>query len=190
MTPGATPDPAMRDHVALLRAVNLVGRSRVAMAEVTALFAAVGLAGARSLLQSGNVVFDAGAHTAAALERLLETETEKRLHVRTDYFVRSAEEWKAIVAGNPFARAAKDDPSHLLVLFLKNAPSGREVKALEARIEGPERIGAAGRQLYVVYPDGIGRSKLTATAIEDAFGTRGTGRNWTTVRKLGALLRP
>lgn len=178
----------MRDHIALLRAVNIAGRNAVSMVRLTALFAALGLDDARALLNSGNLVFAAGRHTPAAIEFLLKAETEKRLKLRTDYFVRSAKQWKEIVDGNPFARAAKENPSRLLVIFLKNAVSARDVKKLQGAIKGPERIGAAGRQLYAFYPDGVGRSKLTAAAIEDALGTRGTGRNWNTVLKLKAAL--
>lgn len=44
-----------------------------------------------------------------------------------------------------------------------------------------------GRHAYIVYPDGIGRSKLTTALIEKHLGTRVTGRNWNTVRKLATL---
>ena len=61
------------------------------------------------------------------------------------------------------------------------------MQALQAAIQGPERIRADGKHLYVVYPAGIGRSKLTNSLIEKKLGTRSTGRNWNTVLKLSAL---
>lgn len=72
-------------------------------------------------------------------------------------------------------------------MLLKDAPTETAVKALQRAIEGPEIVRANGRQLYIVYPAGIGRSRLTNRLIEDKLGTRGTGRNWNTVLKLGAL---
>jgi len=63
------------------------------------------------------------------------------------------------------------------------------VTALKAAIRGPELVRAQGKQLYLIYPAGIGRSKLTAALIEKHLGTRGTGRNWNTVLKLAALVR-
>jgi len=176
----------MTTHIALLRAVNVGGRS-IPMADLKTMFAALGFADARTLLQSGNVVFDAGKNTGAALESLLEAETEKRLKVRADYLVRTAKEWKAIIAGSPFPREAKDDPSHLLVMPLKSAPAKSAVAALEAAIKGREILRCKGRDLYIVYPDGIGRSKLTIALIEKKLDTRGTGRNWNTVMKLQAM---
>ena len=57
----------------------------------------------------------------------------------------------------------------------------------QAAIKGPEIVRGEGRQAYIVYPDGVGRSKLTATLIEKKLRTRATGRNWNTVLKLGKL---
>ena len=175
----------MTTHIALLRAVNVGGRS-IAMADLRKMFAALGFADSRTLLQSGNVVFDGGARTGAALEKLLEAETEKRLKLSADYLVRTAREWKAIVTGNPFPRAAEDDPAHLVAMPLKSAPAKAAVAALEAAIKERELVRVRGRELYIVYPDGIGRSKLTIALIEKKLGARGTARNWNTVLKLQA----
>jgi len=121
------------------------------------------------------------------LERLLEAEAEKRLALKTDFFVRTAKEWEGVVAHNPFRKEAMRDPGHLVVMFLKDAPSVTGVKALQKAITGREVVRAAGKHLYIVYPDGIGRSRLTNALIDKQLGTRGTGRNWNTVLKLAAL---
>jgi uncharacterized protein (DUF1697 family) len=175
-------------YVALLRAVNLGSHNQVKMAQLRDLCARLELAEARTLLQSGNVVFRGTAGSSAALERTLEAELEKRLGVATDFFVRTAKEWDEVVAANPFPTQAKRDPGHLIALVLKDAPQPADVKALQAAIKGPELIGAVGRTAYVVYPTGIGTSRLTNTVIEKKLGTRSTGRNWNTVLKLQALL--
>jgi len=180
----------MTTYIALLRAVNLGGYNRVAMSELRELVASLGMAEAQSLLQSGNLVFRSARRTPAALERLLEVETGKRFGLALDYFVRTVEEWQAIIAGNPFLDEAKRDPGHLVVMFLKKAPNPAEVKALSAAIRGPETLRHDGRQLYIYYPAGIGRSKLTGTLIEKELGSRGTARNWNTVLKLAALAGP
>ena len=136
------------------------------------LFGDLGFAGATTLLQSGNVVFRSDRKADATLERLLERETANRLAVAADYVVRSADEWEQVVARNPFTKEAKDDPGHLVAMFLKSAPKADDVEALRSSIQGPEVIRADGKQLYIVYPEGIGRSKLTGTLIEKRLGTR------------------
>ena len=76
-----------------------------------------------------------------------------------------------------------------MAVFLKEAPGGAAVKALQAAIVGREVVRAVGRQAYIVYPDGQGRSKLTNALIEKHLGTRGTARNWNTVLRLAELVR-
>ena len=176
----------MTVHVALLRAVNVGGQNRIAMADLRALATGLGFANPRTVLQSGNLAFEADG-SGAELEARLESETGNRLGVETDYFVRSADEWRRIVADNPFRDEAADDPGHLLVMPLKATPAKDRVDALQASITGREIVRSGERHLYLVYPDGIGRSKLTAQRIDKALGTRGTARNWNTVLKLMAL---
>ena len=185
----SSPPPAMMTYVALLRGINVGGHKPVAMAELRDLLARLGFVDARSLLQSGNLVFRGEARTGGRLERLLETEAAQRLGLETDFFVRTAKEWKAVVARNPFPKEAERDPAHLLVMFLKEPPEVKDVAALRAAITGPELVRAADMHAYLVYPNGIGRSRLTNTLIERTLGTRGTGRNWNTVLKLGGLLQ-
>ena len=179
----------MPTYIALLRGIKVGGRKLVAMSDLRDFLGALGFAGAKSLLQSGNLLFQCARRSGATLERLLETETEKRLDVSVHYFVRTAEELQTIIARNPFPNEAKRDPSHLVVMFLKDAPEAKDVKALQAAIQGPEIVRADGKQLYLVYPAGIGQSKLTNALIEKKLGTRGTGRNWNTMLKLAGLSR-
>ena len=174
-------------HIALLRAINVGGTKKIAMAELRDFMAALGFQDVRSLLQTGNLVFRSEARTNADLERVLETEAKKRLDLDTDFFVRDRKECDAVIARNPFPDEAESDPSHLVVMFLKDAPGATAVSALQAAIEGPEIVKADGKQIYVVYPAGIGRSRLTNKLIEDKLGTRATGRNWNTVLKIAAL---
>lgn len=179
--------PRLTTFIGLLRAVNLAGRNKVRMADLRDLLAGLGMEDPRTLLQSGNVVFRTASRAAAQLERTLEREAEKRLGLRTDFFVRTTREWKAVIAGNPFPEEAERDPGHLLVVALKEAPGGAEVKGLQQAIKGRESVCADGRCAYIYYPDGVGRSRLTTAVIEKHLGTRGTARNWNTVLKLGAL---
>jgi uncharacterized protein (DUF1697 family) len=179
----------MTTYVALLRAVNVGGRGLVSMATLRDLTASLGFEEPQTVLQSGNLVFRARTAKAASLERMLEGALSTRLGLDTLVVVRDADEWRRIIERNPFPEAARTDPSHLLVMPLKRAPIAADVHALQASIKGREVVGFHGAELYLVYPDGIGRSRLTAAAIEKAVGARGTARNWNTVHKLAVLLR-
>lgn len=180
----------MTTYIALLRGVNVGGNRLVAMADLRAWMDALGFTDVRSLLQSGNLVFRGRAKTPAQIERLLETEAAARLALRTDFFVRTAAEWREVMAENPFPEAAERAPGHLVVVSLKDTVKAAQVAALEAAIVGPELVRAAGRHVYIVYPGGIGPSRLSGAIIDRALGARGTARNWNTVRKLLALAAP
>lgn len=174
-------------HIALLRAVNLAGYNKVGMADLRELLAGLGFADAQTLLQSGNIVFSGGSRTTTALEQTLERAAAKQLGLETDFFVRTAREWQEAIDANPFPREAKEDPGHLLAVIVKHDLAAANVTALQKAIVGREVVRAKGRCAYIVYPDGIGRSKLTAAMIEKKLGTRGTGRNWNTVLKLATV---
>lgn len=176
--------------IALLRGVNVGGNKQVAMADLRELLTRLGYEDPRTLLQSGNLVFRSRPRTTEELERALEAEVEKHLGLRTDFFVRTAEQWNSIIAHNPFRKEAERDPSHLLVMCLKDAPLAKDMKTLQEAIQGREVIRASGTHAYIVYPDGIGRSRLTNALIDGKLGTRGTGRNWNTVLKIRELAMP
>ena len=180
----------MATYIALLRAVNLGAHNKVAMSDLRELLSKLGLKDGQSLLQSGNLVFGSDVRATAELERLLETGAEKRLGLKTDFMVRSAKEWRALVEANPFPKEARLDPGHLVALVTKEAPAAAAVAELEQAIKGREVVKAVGRCVYMVYPDGIGASRLTGAVLDRKLGTRGTGRNWNTVLKLAALTTP
>lgn len=177
----------MATAIALLRAVNVGGTGKIAMAQLRAFCEGLGLRNVRTLLQTGNLVFDTDEIAPPALEARLETAAREKLGLATDFFVRSLKDWREVLAANPFPQEAESDPSHLLLMALKGKPASSAIDALRASIQDREHIEAVGDVLFAVYPDGIGTSKLTLPRIEKALGLRGTGRNWNTAVKLAAL---
>lgn len=156
------------------------------MADLRSFFTSLGFESVETILQSGNVVFTSRSGASKELESRLEARAATDLDLETDFFVRSTRQWHALVRHNPFPREAKSNPSKLASVFLKSQASARAVESLQSSIKGPELVRAHGRQLYIVYPNGMGRSRLTAAVIERAVGSRGTARNWNTILKLAA----
>lgn len=177
----------MAMFVALLRGINVGGNKQVKMAALKALCEAAGYADVRTLLQSGNVVLSAKDGKPAAVAATLARAIEAHFGFSVDVVVRTPVEMAAIVEGNPFADAAANDPSHLVVMFLDRDPGEEAVARVAAGHAGPETIAAGDRAVYIHYPDGIGRSKLTNVELEKRLGAVGTGRNWNTVTKLLAM---
>jgi uncharacterized protein (DUF1697 family) len=178
----------MPAFVALLRAVNLGPHNKISMADLKAVAENAGLLRARTLLQSGNLVFESKARSSLVLEKSLETALAKELELETPVIVRSAAEWRAALDANPFPKEATSDPSHLLLMPLKSKVDKRALAELVKVIPGREQVKLSGQALYLIYPDGIGTSKLTSALIEKKMGVAGTARNWNTVQKIAALL--
>lgn len=175
----------MRLHIVLLRAVNVGGHGRVAMGDLTALFARIGLARPRSLLHAGSFVLGSELE-GDALEALIEREIEAAFGLRADAMARSPHEWTAALAANPFVEEAREAPARLHLMALKPEPAAGGFATMMSAYNGPERAALSGRHLYIVYPEGAGSSKFTGALIERKLGVRGTARNWNTALKLQA----
>ncbi|HEY2589195.1 MAG TPA: DUF1697 domain-containing protein [Tepidisphaeraceae bacterium] len=180
----------MTTQIALLRAVNVGGRGKVAMADLRDYLVSLGFANVRTVLQSGNVVMGADGLKGVKLEQFLEGEFLKRFGLRTDVVVRSAAEWDDLVATNPFPDEAKRDPSHLLAMMAKRPVTRKAFDTLRSAVSatgGRETVGESGGRVYIYFPDGIGRSRVTTALVERALGGPVTGRNWNTILKLAEL---
>lgn len=178
----------MPAFASLLRAVNVGGNNIVKMSDLVELYGELGLGEARSLLQSGNVVFTTKTSNAGALEKKIARAIEQRFGVACDVMVRSRGDLDGVIAANPLREAAKKDPSRLLVTFLASEPSAEKTKGFLAMTFATEETAVVGRHVYIHYKQGAGKTKLTNVVLERALMTRGTARNWNTTVKLAAML--
>lgn len=163
---------------ALPRAIN-AGKT-LAMADLRAFLADEGMADVRTLLASGNAIFSCEEEHAGALEARLAEAARRRLALDTDWFVRSHAELAVIAAANPFPDATAERPNRVLVMF-HHTPV--DPARLPSGYGGPERLHPVGRELFVDYPAGIGRSTLEP-ALARAKLPPSTARNWNTLLKL------
>ncbi len=169
--------------ISMLRGVNVGGHNKIKMGALRDLYESLGLQDAQTYVQSGNVIFRTDAKDIAPLAKRIEDAIERKFGFRPGVILRTTAEVRDVIARNPFAKRREIDASKLLVTFLAAAPSP-EAHAEVLRIKaGAEEVRIDGRELYVYFPDGIGRSKVWP-AIEKALKRSGTGRNWNTVTKL------
>jgi uncharacterized protein (DUF1697 family) len=177
----------MPAFVALFRGIN-VGGKVVKMAELSDMHAALGFHNVVTHIQSGNVIFTSAALEAASPAQSIAEAFAARFGFRSEVIVRAAADYRAGMALNPFANQSDKAPNRILLMFLASWPDAARQAALLRAYSGPETIMFAGRDLYLYYPDGVGRSKLTGALIEKTLQTPGTARNWNTVTRIGELL--
>ena len=171
--------------VALLRGINLGSTNRIAMPALRESLADAGLPGARTYVQSGNVVLDASLGPAALAARV-EAMIAERFALRVPVVVRTRDELAAVVARNPLGEIVTE-PKRYQVSFLSAEPAPDVLERLQARAAPSERLVAIGRELYAWHPDGVARSKLWASVAGKGLGVTATARNWTTVTTLLAM---
>jgi len=170
--------------ICMLRGVNVGGHNMIKMDALKALCVSLKLKDPQTYVQSGNVIFQTEEKDQEKLTRRLQDAIEKAHGFRPGVMLRTAAELQQVVVRNPFAKRSGIEPGKLLVNFLAADPGkqARE-KALAIKI-GPEEMHLVGREAYIYFPNGQGRSKFPWAAIERALGTSGTGRNWNSVTKM------
>lgn len=177
----------MAGFIALLRGINVGGRSKVPMAELRALCEKLGWGEVRTYIQSGNVVFEASGE-APALEAALEKALSAHFGFAPAVIVRSAGRLKALAAANPFPEESKTEPGRVLIGLSKDKPKAGVADAIRLKAAAAERVEEAGGALWFHYPAGVGSSKLTPTLIDRAVGSPLTARNWRTISKLREMI--
>jgi uncharacterized protein (DUF1697 family) len=166
----------MTTFIAFLRAVNVGGTGKLAMADLRSLCADAGCERIETYIASGNVVFQSE-ETASRLQAELESRLAVHMRRPVAVFIRSARELRQVLEDNPFPRA---DPRSTYVFFLNSKPLRDATSNVLRRAD--EELCAGRREIYVRYPSGMGQSKMVIPAAKD-----GTARNMNTIAKLAAM---
>ncbi|MBA2447231.1 MAG: DUF1697 domain-containing protein [Chloroflexi bacterium] len=176
----------MTTYVALLRGINVGGRTRVGMDDLRRLFLGLGHADAKSYLQSGNVIFRGPVEESSRLAGGIERRITRDLGVTVTVLLRTKDDLAHVVANNPFL-SRETDFTKLHVTFLADAPDHQRVARLDTPSGEPDELSLVGREVYLHCPNGYGRTKLNNAYIERRLGVAATTRNWKTVTTLCAL---
>lgn len=174
-------------YVALLRAVNVGGHNAVPMPALQALLTSLGLHDVRTYIQSGNAVFRSPPTSEPELVARLEQALAQTFGGAIRVIVRSADDLAAVLQRHPLLGAGLDDKL-LHVAFLAEEPSPAAVASLDPGRSPPDTFAVLGREVYLGYPQGMGKSKLTADYLERRLQTAATARNWRTVTTLAGWL--
>jgi len=171
--------------ISMLRGVNVGGHNLIKMDPLRALYESLGLQDPATYVQSGNVIFKTKERDVARLAPRIQNEIERRFGFRPGVILRTSSDLRDVIKKNPFAHRDLD-PSKLLVTFLATDPAPDARKALLRIKPDPEELRIAGRELYIYFPNGIGRSKLPPL-LDRTLKNSSTARNWNTVTRLLAM---
>lgn len=176
-------------HVAFLRAINVGGRSVVKMTDLKAAFERAGCRHVRTFIASGNVVFEAPAKLPAALKTRIARELLTLFGKEPGVCYRTLDELDALIAANPFGRAAADKALKLYVAFTVGEPRQRPRLPIVDERELVEITALRAADALVISrrkPNGMyGFPNFCV----ERLGVMATSRNWNTVIRVAAFAR-
>jgi uncharacterized protein (DUF1697 family) len=185
---GERPSKMPASYLALLRGINVGGKNKILMTDLSAMFVKAGCKNVRTFIQSGNVIFDSSAKVSAQVPRLVAEQITKTLGYKTPVVLRSLLELENAVASSPFLKPDAVLES-LHVLFLAGLPEASNVAALDPQRSPGDEYIVRGREIYLRLTTGAADTKLTNAYFDSKLATISTGRNWRTVTKLLELMK-
>src|ERR1700761_3439375 len=153
-------------YISMLRGVNVGSHNRIQMDALRALYTSLQLKDPRTYVQSGNVIFRTKEKNAAKLATQIQTAIEKKLGCSPVVLLRTTAEMKKAIAANPFAARPDIVPGKLLVTFLAAEPAREAQAGLDTFKHHPEEIHLIGRELFIYFPNGAGKTKLPWSQFE------------------------
>ena len=173
--------------ISMLRGVNLGPHNRIKMDALRALYASLKLEDPRTYVQSGNVIFRTRETNSAALAKKIQAAIERKFGFQPSVILRTTDELREAIAATPFSSSRKLEPGKILITFLSGEPGPEAQTALAAWKSYPEEVHLLGRELYIYFPNGAGKSKLPWSSVEKLMKVTGTARNWNSVLNMLAI---
>ncbi|WP_117191108.1 DUF1697 domain-containing protein [Rhizobium terrae] len=170
-------------YVALLYSIVLGGGKRVVMADLRRMAEDLGYRNCRTLVSTGNLIFETDESPVRDIETVLETAFENRFGKHVDIVVRSGPEWLALYATNPFAGR---EGSEIGVRVMREPLDERVLARLEKH-RNDERIAVVGGDLWVDFGGQASGTRLLSALTTKKLGV-GTMRNANTVIRLAEMI--
>ena len=173
------------EYVALLLGIN-VGRRIVKMATLKALVEKEGYTKVRTVLASGNVRFEAGKATPAAIIKKLEPSLEKQFGFKIELIVRSIAEIEAILRSDPFKKITVGKSTRRYVTFLAERSKKPEKPRIVSEHYKILKVTDGEVYSHLEVSDTLKTPDIMKT-LGDSYGKKITTRNWNTVQKIATL---
>jgi len=173
--------------ISMLRGVNLGPHNRIKMDALRAVYESLKFEDPRTYVQSGNVIFRTKEKNSAALAKKIQNAIERTFKCSPEVILRTTDELRNAIAASPFASRHNLEPGKILVTFLATEAGPDARTTLLGFKSYPEEIHLKGRELYIYFPDGAGKSKLPWSKVEKLLQTTGTARNWNSVTNMLAI---
>lgn len=178
----------MNTYLALLRGINVSGQKLIKMAELRDHLKEIGFKDVETYIQSGNIVFKSDVNNPIALSEEIADKILQEYGFDVPVLVKTREEFETVFSGNPYLTSRNEDVKYLHVTLLEEEFAGDANTLFLPFTTKNEEYSACKKEIYLFFPDGYGKTKLTNNLIEKKLGVRATTRNWKTITKLMEML--
>jgi len=177
----------MYTYISLLRGINVSGQKRLLMADLKALYEALGFEQVITYLQSGNVIFASPDEDRSEISAKIEKGIQQSFGYQVPVIIRDRLDFQRIIQANPFTHRQEVDPERLYVTFLSAPPSEKSLTELAIPAGIADEFKTNGAEIYLHIPGGYGRTILSNNYFEKKLDLVATTRNWKTVNTLFVL---
>lgn len=171
----------MTTYISMLRGINVGGHKKIRMDKLKELYSSLKFSRLQTYIQSGNVIFASSSTNVSKLRNMIEQEIRNSFGFDVVVIIRTKDGFQKLIDNNPFA---KQDTSKLYITFLSDTPLQTPIDEINRIKDDSEEFFISGKEIYLSYPNGSGRSKLSNNFFERVLNLSATTRNWRTVNKL------
>ena len=178
----------MTVYVGLLYSIVINQKRRVVMSDLKSIAEGVGYRNVRTLVSTGNLVFETDETSVRKIESDLERAFAAFHGKHIDIIVKSAQDWLKLVRSNPFRAESEAAPDRIGVRVMRDPADEKLLDFFRPYQTAGERVAIVDGHVWVHYQDQASLSKLAGQMTPKRMGGIGTARNWNTVRRLGEMV--
>lgn len=173
----------MLEYISLLRGINVSGKM-IKMDQLKSLYESLGLSEVTTYIKSGNVLFNVKNQDPPELKSKLQDQILSNLGFEVKVLIRTRAELQEIIDNNPFIKAGRTEFDQMHVTLLEEKPAAEVLNSLTSLPATKDQFRVVNREIYLLCPEGYGRTVFSNNFFEKKLKVPATTRNWNTIKKL------
>lgn len=175
-------------YTGFLRGINVGGHHKVPMAELRRKLTEIGCEDVRTVLNSGNIIFETDQANIRDLESKIESHISQFFHFEIPVILQEKSDIADLVSNNPFENVNTHKDVRLYVSFLKDEPGIEVTLPYTSKDDSYKIISVSNRIICSVLDLSITKTPKGMDELEKLFGKNITTRNWNTILKINDVV--
>ena len=177
----------METYISFLRGINMGGNKKVSIWELKKIYESLKFEDVKTFGLSGNVIFKSPEDKSEILIAKIESKLKEVFGFEVSVLIRTKKELEKIIKSNPFSNLSEEELSKVAVAFLSSVPENNPADEIENSRDKSEYFEISGKEIYLFFKKGYGRTKLTNNFFEKKLKVKSTTRTLNVTKKLMSL---